>query len=79
MTNRTNHKKFLGAAFLTALRRGLADFAYGINAGNAIRHGLPVPRRGTRDQGIRPMGRVSFVVVASPAATRRGPRAVCAR
>jgi hypothetical protein len=33
---------------LEVLRRGmsvLADVAYGIDAGNAIRHGLPVPPR----------------------------------
>jgi hypothetical protein len=44
MTNRTNR-----AVLLKALRRGvsvLADIAYGIDAGNAIRHGVPVrPRR----------------------------------
>jgi hypothetical protein len=40
MTNRTNRM------LLKVLRRAasiLADFAYGIDAGNAIRHGLPVP------------------------------------
>src|SRR5439155_12914184 len=46
MTNRTNRK-----ILLRLLRRGrafLADFAYGIDAGSAIRHGLPVPpRRGS--------------------------------
>jgi hypothetical protein len=43
MTNRTNRKMLL-----KALRRGasiVADFAYGIDAGSAIRHGLPVPPR----------------------------------
>jgi hypothetical protein len=30
---------------LTGLRRLLGDMAYGIHAGNAIRHGLPAPRR----------------------------------
>ncbi len=30
---------------LTGLRRLLADVVYGIHAGNAIRHGLPAPRR----------------------------------
>jgi hypothetical protein len=43
MRNRTN-REFL----LMALRRGaslLADFAYGIDAGSAIRHGLPAPPR----------------------------------
>ena len=41
--NRTNR-----SVLLAVLRRGgsvLADLAYGINAGNAIRHGLPVPPR----------------------------------
>src|SRR5213080_3679988 len=46
MTNLTNRK-----ILLRLLRRGrafLADFAYGIDAGSAIRHGLPVPpRRGS--------------------------------
>jgi hypothetical protein len=46
MTNRTNQR-----ILLETLRRGfsvLADFAYGIDAGSAIRHGLPVPpRRGS--------------------------------
>ena len=43
MTNRTNRE-----VFLKALRRGvsvLADFAYGVDAASAIRHGLPVPPR----------------------------------
>jgi hypothetical protein len=43
MTNRTNRRMLL-----EVLRRGmsvLADVAYGIDAGNAIRHGLPVPPR----------------------------------
>jgi hypothetical protein len=43
MTNRTNR-----SMLLEAFRRGLsvlADFAYGIDAGSAIRHGLPVPPR----------------------------------
>jgi hypothetical protein len=41
MTNRTNRKMLL-----KVVRRGvaiLADIAYGIDAGSAIRHGLPVP------------------------------------
>lgn len=33
------------APLLTGLRRLLGDMAYGIHAGNAIRHGLPAPRR----------------------------------
>lgn len=82
MTNRTNRKKLL-AAFLTALHRGLADFAYGINAGNAIRHGLPVPRRGAPDHGILPMAGVSSPVASRPAAVsaaaRRGPCVAGAR
>jgi hypothetical protein len=43
MTNRTNRWMLP-----QVLRRGfsvLADFAYGIDAGSAIRHGLPVPPR----------------------------------
>jgi hypothetical protein len=33
----------------------LADFAYGIDAGNAIRHGLPVPpRRGNAGRPAAP-------------------------
>lgn len=43
MTNRTNRQMLL-----KLVRRGvsiLADVAYGIDAGNAIRHGLPVPPR----------------------------------
>lgn len=38
------------------LRRGvsvLADIAYGIDAGNAIRHGLPVPPRRGRAGRMR--------------------------
>ncbi|MFQ6398263.1 hypothetical protein ACLMAJ_33085 [Nocardia sp. KC 131] len=36
--------------YLRTLWQTLADFAYGINAGNAIRHGLdPSPRRTARD------------------------------
>jgi hypothetical protein len=52
MSNRTNRKMLS-----KALRGGLsvlADIAYGIDAGSAIRHGLPVPpRRGRagRQQG----------------------------
>jgi hypothetical protein len=41
MTNRTNRR-----TLLETLRRGisvLADFAYGIDAASAIRHGLSVP------------------------------------
>jgi hypothetical protein len=48
MQNRTN-----GGSSVTALRRLatlVADFAYGIDAGNAIRHGLAAPpRRGRSD------------------------------
>jgi hypothetical protein len=63
MTNRTNHK-----SLLEVLRRGLADFAYGIDAGNAIRHGLPVPpRRGAQDGDFRPMTRSSSTPASSPA------------
>jgi hypothetical protein len=43
MTNRTNRE-----AFLKALRRGvsvLADFAYGVDAGSAIRHGPATARQ----------------------------------
>jgi hypothetical protein len=43
MTNRTNR-----SMLLELLRCGisvLADFAYGIDAASAIRHGLPVPAR----------------------------------
>jgi hypothetical protein len=46
MTNRTNRQMLL-----KLVRRGvsiLADVAYGIDAGNAIRHGLPVPPRRRR-------------------------------
>jgi hypothetical protein len=46
MTNRTNRRMLL-----ETLRRGvsvLADLAYGIDAGSAIRHGLPVPPRRVR-------------------------------
>jgi hypothetical protein len=54
MTNRTNRE-----VLLEALRRGasvLADFAYGIDAGNAIRHGMPVPpRRGRAGAQARPV------------------------
>jgi hypothetical protein len=46
MMNRTNR-----TMVQRVLRRGwaiLADIAYGIDAGNAIRHGLPVPARARR-------------------------------
>ncbi len=33
------------AKLLRALRNLAADLVYGVHAGHAIRHGLPVPRR----------------------------------
>ena len=39
------------------LLRALADFAYGIHAGNAIRHGLPAPNRRSHRAPRRESGR----------------------
>jgi hypothetical protein len=48
MQNRTNGGSLVKA--LHHLATLMADFAYGIDAGHAIRHGLAVPpRRGRRD------------------------------
>jgi hypothetical protein len=72
MTNRTNRK-----VFLKALRRGLADFAYGINAGSAIRHGLPVPpRRAAQPLPFEDPVLVLPLALAArrPAHHRRAPR-----
>jgi hypothetical protein len=56
MTNRMNRKMLLNA-----LRRAasiLADVAYGIDAGSAIRHGLPVPPRRGRAGRLQSSGRI---------------------
>jgi hypothetical protein len=56
MTNWTNRKMLL-----KALRRGasiVADFAYGIDAGSAIRHGLPVPPRRGKAGRLQASGRI---------------------
>jgi hypothetical protein len=57
MQNRTN-----GGSLVTAFRRLttlVADFAYGIDAGHAIRHGLAAPprrgRSGVANPPVRPV------------------------